>query len=143
VGYAGRKSSASQNPDFTLGPYVIQAVLLLIAPALLAASIYMELGSLSDLVGGNEQLVLPRRWITRTFVCGDVICFMLQASGASLMASESPSTQATGSHVVVGGLFVQIVFFGGFIACSVAFHLRILGRPTRKADLDVVIHRDL
>lgn len=38
VGYVGRVLSAAQNPGpYTLGPYIIQSILLLIAPALFAA----------------------------------------------------------------------------------------------------------
>ena len=133
IGYIGRTYSGSQNPSFTLGPYVIQAVFLLIAPALFAASIYMELGKLSDLVDAHQYLVLPRRWITRTFVCGDVICFLLQAGGASLMASDNTSTRNVGTDVVVAGLFVQIIFFGGFVVTSLIFHLRLRRNPTPEA----------
>ncbi|KAK3933781.1 RTA1 like protein-domain-containing protein [Diplogelasinospora grovesii] len=125
IGYAGRTYSASQNPYFTLGPYVVQAVLLLVAPALFAASIYMELGKISDLLECGQYLLLPRRWITRSFVAGDVICFVLQAGGASLMASTDMHTRDTGSNLVVGGLFVQIVFFGGFVITSLIFHWRV------------------
>jgi len=108
---------------------VVQQVLLLVAPALFAASIYMELGKIADLVKGDDLLILPRRWITRTFVTGDVICFLMQAAGASLMANTNPKTRDTGADIVVGGLFVQIVFFGGFVVTSLLFHRRVLKKP--------------
>jgi hypothetical protein len=44
VGYIGRA-----KPD-TLGAYIIQSIFLLVAPALFAASIYMELGRIVALV---------------------------------------------------------------------------------------------
>ncbi|RYC76727.1 hypothetical protein BFJ63_vAg20396, partial [Fusarium oxysporum f. sp. narcissi] len=44
IGYAGRAKSGGESPNWTLGPYIIQAILLLVAPALFAATIYMELG---------------------------------------------------------------------------------------------------
>ena len=122
AGYAARVYSANQNPRYTLAPYVVQQVLLLVAPALFAASIYMELGKLADLVAGHDLLLLPRRWITRTFVAGDVLCFLLQAAGASLMANKDTAVRDNGAHIVVGGLFVQIIFFGGFVVTALHFH---------------------
>lgn len=45
VGYIGRTLSSLENPGpYELGPFVMQSVLLLVSPALLAASIYMMLG---------------------------------------------------------------------------------------------------
>jgi hypothetical protein len=107
----------------------VQQVLLLVAPALFAASIYMELGKISDLVSGHDLLILPRRLITRTFVAGDVICFLMQAAGASLMANTNTDVRNKGSNIVVGGLFVQIIFFGGFVVTSLFFHRRALKKP--------------
>jgi hypothetical protein len=121
--------STNQNPFYTLAPYVVQQVLLLVAPALFAASIYMELGKIADMTNGHKLLLLPRRWITRTFVTGDVICFLMQAAGASLMANNAPKVRNTGSNIVVGGLFVQIVFFGGFVITALIFHRRVLKKP--------------
>lgn len=134
VGFAGRTYSAHENPFFTLGPYVVQGVLLLVAPALFAASTYMELGKLSDLVDGGKYLILSRRWITRTFVTGDVICFLMQAGGAGLMASKNIKTRDSGANIVVGGLFVQIVSFGGFVITSLVFHSRVRKNPTTNSE---------
>jgi hypothetical protein len=58
IGYIARISSARQNPGpYSLGPYIIQAVLILVAPALFAASIYMELGRVVHMVNGDGALV--------------------------------------------------------------------------------------
>jgi hypothetical protein len=89
-GYIARTVSASQHRDeYTLGPYVTQAVLLLVAPALFAASIYMELGRIVELVKGDKYLFVPRRWLTAAFVCGDIISFLFQASGTEKKAMRS------------------------------------------------------
>jgi hypothetical protein len=74
--------SASQNPGpYTLGPYIIQSILLLVAPALFAASIYMELGRIVLMVDGQRSLFVRRTWLTKIFVTGDVFSFLLQSSG--------------------------------------------------------------
>jgi hypothetical protein len=81
VGYIGRAMSAKQSPNWTTGPYIIQSTLLLIAPALFAASIYMELGRIIVLVRGEKFALVRVNWTTKIFVGGDVLSFLMQASG--------------------------------------------------------------
>ena len=59
----------------------MQTLLLLIAPALFAASIYMELGRIIELVDGESHAMIRKRWLTKLFVCGDVLSFTLQMAG--------------------------------------------------------------
>lgn len=73
--------SANQSPNWTTGPYIIQSTLLLIAPALFAASIYMELGRVILLVHGERFSLIRVNWLTKIFVAGDVLSFLMQASG--------------------------------------------------------------
>lgn len=86
IGYIGRALSASQTPDWTLGPYIMQSVLLLVAPALFAASIYMYLGRLIVLVRGEKFSIIRVGWMTKIFVAGDVLSFLMQSSGIIRMA---------------------------------------------------------
>jgi len=81
IGYVGRAISASETPNWVLGPYIVQAVLLLVAPALFAASIYMELGRVVMMVDGDNYLFVRRTWMTKLFVSGDVISFLMQSAG--------------------------------------------------------------
>ncbi|KAK9860179.1 hypothetical protein MYU51_010531 [Penicillium brevicompactum] len=133
VGYIGRAMSSQQSPNWTLGPYVMQSTLLLIAPALFAASIYMELGRIILMIKG-EQLALVRvSWMTKIFVAGDVLSFLMQASGAGIMVTGSSSSSSTGQNVIIGGLIVQIVFFGFFLISAVIFSRRVAGHSTAAA----------
>ena len=75
--------SANESPNWTLGPYVMQSTLLLVAPALFAASIYMELGRVIHLVKGEKHSLVRVNWMTKIFVAGDVLSFLMQASGMS------------------------------------------------------------
>ena len=105
IGYIGRALSASQNPGpYTLGPYVMQTLLLLLAPALFAASIYMELGRIVQMLDGDKALFIRRTWLTKIFVAGDVLSFLMQSSGGGLMANGDAGSIDTGKNVVVGGL---------------------------------------
>ncbi|KAF9766606.1 hypothetical protein IL306_000957 [Fusarium sp. DS 682] len=109
----------------------MQSVLILIAPALFAASIYMILGRIILLTEGEHHSLIRRKWLTKIFVFGDVASFMLQSSGGGLMAIADLSKM--GEKIIVGGLFVQLFFFGCFILVSAVFQLRIRRNPTPKS----------
>lgn len=81
VGYIGRILSAGQAPNYSTGAYAMQSALILIAPAFFAASIYMELGRLIQMLRAENNSLVPVRWLTRTFVAGDILSFLMQASG--------------------------------------------------------------
>ena len=84
IGYVGRAVSSQQSPNWTLGPYLVQTLLLLVAPALFAASIYMELSRIILLVDGESHALIKKKWLTKLFVCGDVVSFLLQMGGKFL-----------------------------------------------------------
>ncbi|KAM0343500.1 hypothetical protein ACHAPU_008531 [Fusarium lateritium] len=109
----------------------MQSVLILIAPALFAASIYMILGRIILLTEGEHHSLIRRKWLTKVFVFGDVASFMLQSSGGGLMAIADLSKM--GEKIIVGGLFVQLFFFGCFIIVSAVFHRRMRLTPTQKS----------
>lgn len=112
----------------------MQSTLILVAPALFAASIYMELARIVHMIEGDKALFIRRTWLTRIFVCGDVLSFLMQASGAGLLATgNDANAQNTGEGVIVGGLFAQIVFFGLFVITAMIFHIRQSKRPTALA----------
>jgi hypothetical protein len=81
VGYAARGVSHGQAPNPTLVPYVIQTLLILVAPALFAASIYMILGRIIVSVDGEPYSLIRKRWLTEVFVTSDVVSFFVQLSG--------------------------------------------------------------
>lgn len=117
----------------SLGPYVIQSVFLLVAPSLIAATIYMIFGRLLILLDAEKSSFIPVRFLTSFFVCGDVLSFLLQAAGGGLMAKADFAD--TGSKIVVGGLVVQIVFFGFFLISELYFTIRIRSHPTSISQL--------
>ncbi|EEU33774.1 uncharacterized protein NECHADRAFT_56097 [Fusarium vanettenii 77-13-4] len=132
VGYAGRLINAREDPGcWSLGPYVMQNLLILIAPALMAASIYMILGRIILLTDGEHHALIKRRWLTKIFVAGDVISLLMQGSGGGLMAGGD--NHETGEKVIIGGLFVQLAVFGFFMAVAAMFHLRMRRAPSVRA----------
>jgi hypothetical protein len=79
TGYAAR--TQSHKDKSALGPFIIQSVLLLVAPALFAASIYMTLGRLILLLDGEKYALIKKTWLTKIFVLGDIMSFMVQSGG--------------------------------------------------------------
>lgn len=85
IGYIGRAMSSKQSPNWTLGPYIVQTLFLLLAPALLAASIYMLLGRIILVLQAESHALLKKKWLTKIFVTGDVLSFLLQGAGTCLL----------------------------------------------------------
>ncbi len=81
VGFGARVASSIEAPNFTLGPYIVQALLILIAPALLAATVYMILGYIILTVNGEKHSMIRKRFLTKIFVLGDFFSFIVQSSG--------------------------------------------------------------
>ncbi|GKZ40215.1 hypothetical protein AbraIFM66950_003537, partial [Aspergillus brasiliensis] len=114
VGYMTRAKSATQYPDYDLGPEVVQYILILVAPALLAASIYMEFGRFIIMTDGDRFSIIRRTWLTKVFVIGDIISFLAQFSGGAMLANDTTASQ--GQNIMKVGVVVQLLFFGLFIA---------------------------
>lgn len=49
--------------------------------ALFAASIYIILGRIILLVDGERYSLVRQKWLTKLFVAGDVLSFLLQGAG--------------------------------------------------------------
>lgn len=158
IGYAGRAKSGEESPDWTLGPYIIQAILLLVAPALFAASIYMELGRIIIMVEGEARTIISRKWLTKIFVIGDVLSFLLQGGGklnpfpqinsyhrdkyytdrlltpgGGYQSAGSLEALDIGAKFIIVGLFVQLIFFGLFVIVAITFHRSVNTSPTGRS----------
>lgn len=46
------------------------------------------------------------------------------------MASGTPKALSTGEHIIIGGLAVQLLFFGFFLITGITFYVRLCSRPT-------------
>jgi hypothetical protein len=62
----------------------VQTILILLAPPLYAASIYMVLGRLVVYLQAERLSMVSVKWMTKIFVTGDVIAFIMQAAGAQV-----------------------------------------------------------
>ncbi|RTE78496.1 hypothetical protein BHE90_007002 [Fusarium euwallaceae] len=129
IGYCGR--IWSHYDKLSIGGFVIQAILILVAPALYAASIYMILGRLIRTLRAEHLSLIPVNWVTRIFVTGDVIAFSLQAGGGGIQAGGTLYLYKIGEKIIIAGLFCQICIFGFFIVTAMLFHRRLTVAPTR------------
>ncbi|OLN87109.1 Protein RTA1-like protein 7 [Colletotrichum chlorophyti] len=132
IGYVGRIIGAKETPNWTKMPYIIQALLLLLGPALYAASMYMVFGRLVTYLGAERHSMIRTKWLTKIFLLGDVASILCQgAGGAILAASEEKKSSDLGQMIIIIGLAIQIIFFGFFIIVIIIFHRRINSQPTR------------
>ncbi|KAJ6035575.1 RTA1 like protein [Penicillium canescens] len=131
VGYIARAVSAHQDPDYTVMPYALQSLFILLAPSLFAASIYMILGRIIRLTEGDSRSIIRAKFMTKIFVLGDVLSFLIQSGGGGIMStSKSQSQMKLGENMIIVGLVVQVLFFGFFAVVAIIFHKRISAHPT-------------
>ncbi|PYH97633.1 RTA1 like protein [Aspergillus ellipticus CBS 707.79] len=126
VGYAAR--GWAHNNTGSIMPYSMQSVFILLGPVLFAASVYMTLGRIIRNTGAEHHALIPIRWLTKTFVMGDVVSFMVQGGAAGLMVSGSSAN--LGRSIVIVGLLIQVIMFGFFVVTSLVFQIRMQRHPT-------------
>ncbi|OKL57055.1 hypothetical protein UA08_07398 [Talaromyces atroroseus] len=126
IGYGGRTDCTNNTAQ--LGPYIIQSTFILLGPVLYAASVYMFLARLIRSVNAEKYSLIRIDWMAKTFVTSDIISFIVQGSGAGMMAMNGMASTAKG--IVIGGLMIQLIMFGFFIVTSIVFEKRIRQAPT-------------
>ncbi|KAJ9620713.1 uncharacterized protein PV06_06061 [Exophiala oligosperma] len=133
AGYVFRDLSARHQDKLWL--YAAQQIFILIAPALFAAAVYMTLGRLIRATGCTHLSPVRVTWLTKIFVIGDVLCFFVQAIGASILSnakSDDKDKQNLGKDVALGGLILQVVIFFFFMFIAVKWHFRMHRRVSSK-----------
>ncbi|KAJ4027495.1 hypothetical protein NW761_012577 [Fusarium oxysporum] len=144
TGFIGRAIGADQAPNYTFGPYVMQTLLLLLGPTCYAASIYIILGRLIQLLKAEKYSLIRPNWLTKIFLLGDIISIALQGiGGGKLVNADTPDDRTTGENIIIAGLTVQILFFGLFITVTGLFHFRFLNSKARTSSLETNGQRSL
>lgn len=148
LGYFLRRASAG-SPD-QVGLFIGQTLPIILAPAFLAASVYMSYGRIITFVGERHSSIRATR-VTRIFVCVcrtvpllpfpaplpfaradpslfsqfDVLSFFIQGAGGGLQSSSS-SNPALAKAVLIVGFVIQIISFAVFALLASLFHRRAL-----------------
>lgn len=132
-------------------PYIIQSLLLLLGPSFFAASIYMVLGRIIRLTGGERHSLIRPSWLTKIFVVGDVLSFFVQSGGklhpdtrqiglqilirnftggGMLAKAKTQDETKLANNIVLAGLFLQVAFFAFFVVVTATWHKRMHAAPT-------------
>ncbi|KAB8233419.1 RTA1 like protein-domain-containing protein [Aspergillus alliaceus] len=134
--YAVRAASVKKQDD--VGLYATSSSLIVIAPVLVCASLYILIGRLIQSGGRTpnpdsetkEPLLLFGKfspsWIPRIFVTSDVISFLTQAAGSGIASSNNwqGSQKDAGVGILIAGLVLQLVTFAFFLVVVIWFDLR-------------------
>ncbi|KAK5159877.1 hypothetical protein LTS14_001982 [Recurvomyces mirabilis] len=127
-GYYGRAWAGSKSDN--IGPWALQALLIMSAPPLISATVYMSFGRLISVLEEQGNALMRPKWITPVFLTGDIIAFISQIAGVGLQTTTSQSIQATGQKVVIAGLVFQLILLLCFLANLVVFNKRTNENPT-------------
>jgi RTA1 like protein len=115
----------------------------------------MILGRIIRLTDGESHSLIKTKWLTKLFVLGDVLSILAQSGGmyyrlqarprdrktcanilqggTMLAKAKDPDAVKLGEHIISGGLFIQVVFFGFFVIVAGVFHYWISLHPTTRS----------
>ncbi|PYI11235.1 putative RTA1 domain protein [Aspergillus sclerotiicarbonarius CBS 121057] len=128
IGYIGR--AAAHSNTTAMGPYIVSNMFILLGPTLFAASIYMTLGRIIRSVKGEHLSVIRISRLTKTFVWGDVLSFVVQGNSSGLSVLGYP---LYAKLCVIVGLVIQLISFAIFWLTAVVFGKRIARSPTTES----------
>ena len=110
-------------------PYVATMALLIITPCLFAAVHFTVLGRICTLFPRKYSLV-PPVMVMPFFVSVDIISIIVQGIGAgSAGSADTEDDAASGSHVTVGGVAVQLTGYIVFMLSFLIFAERVRRDP--------------
>lgn len=120
IGYVGRVL-LHKNP-YSSGGFKLQIICLTIAPAFIAAGLYLNLKHLVVVFGPHLSLLKPALY-TYIFIGCDSFSIALQAVGAGLAAAGTDVPVA--SDIIIAGLSFQVFTMLMFGVMSCIFFLRV------------------
>ncbi|RDW58671.1 hypothetical protein BP6252_13147 [Coleophoma cylindrospora] len=128
VGYLGRVQM--HKDPFKRGPLAINIVCLTVAPAFMAAGVYLTLKHLVIILGPEHSRFAPK-WYTRIFIFCDIVSILIQTAGSTL--STKGNLVDTANGIMEAGIATQVLtllIFGGLAA---EFYLRYKKAATTSA----------
>ncbi|USP73732.1 sphingoid long-chain base transporter rsb1 [Curvularia clavata] len=127
IGYIGR-ILLYNNPWSDVG-FNIQIVLLIFAPAFLAAGIYLTLKHIV-IQFGQEWSRLRPSWYTYLFIAADVLSLVMQSAGGALAATADPGEKLldVGTNIMIAGIIWQVVALAIFGLLVLEYSIRTYRR---------------
>lgn len=124
VGYVGR---VLLNDDpFGEGGFNMQIICLTLAPAFIAAGIYLTLKHVV-ICFGEEHSYLKPRYYTWLFITCDLVSLTLQGAGGGIAATTTngSSEQAVGNDLMMAGICFQVVTLVAFAVMASLYYLKL------------------
>ncbi|KAL6710472.1 Mitochondrial import inner membrane translocase subunit Tim17-A [Coniothyrium glycines] len=130
MGYIGRV--LAHNDVFSENPFLIQIVCLTIAPAFLAAGIYLCLSRIVITFGAENSRILPKSY-PRIFIPCDIFSLILQAGGGGYASvrTHQQLDPKIGNNIMIAGLSIQVFTLLIFIILALDFAMRTYRRTSR------------
>jgi hypothetical protein len=107
----------------SIAAYAVQACLIVVAPVLYSASIYMVLGRLVSSIHGDDLSLIHPSKMSKIFIWADFVTLNVQANGAGITANKDLAKP--GQYIVIAGLVLHLLVFGCFLILVTVFHVRI------------------
>lgn len=120
--------SVAHNNERQIGTYIIQYLMIFVAPPMIAAMIYMSPGRILRALQAKDCSIFSPRWQTKLFVLIDTVCFATQFAGAIMSGSEDANEASQGLTTILTGLIVQVAAFTLFIVSLLISHARLNNR---------------
>lgn len=122
-GYIARCVSATD--ETLVNPFLVQIILLTIAPAFIMAGIYYMLGRQLVFIGPGFSWLKPR-WFSYIYISCDIISLVIQAAGGgtAAVALENNKDTDTGTHIMVAGIAFQVFTMSTFFIVGGNFVMR-------------------
>lgn len=117
----------------TQNPFLIQIICLTIAPAFLAAGIYLCLSRIVTTVGPKHSRIKPLSYL-KIFIPCDFISLVLQAAGGGMasVSTHNGEDPKKGNNIMIAGLAFQVFTLLVFILLAADFAWRTYrGRTSR------------
>ena len=105
-------------------------MLILCAPPLTTATIYMALGRIVRALNAEHHSSIRTSRLTFLFVTNDIICFATQLGGAGVQVTGDAHIMDIGKKVVLAGLIFSLIVFVGFVLLVAVIQRRMQREPT-------------
>lgn len=125
AGYIFRYLSAKDTTSIMF--YSAQSLFIILPPSLYAATIYMIYGRIVLFVNAPSASIINPKYVTKIFVGGDFVSFVMQAGGGAMMSNAS--TLSLGQKLIIVGLVAQLIFFSFFLVIAITFERRMRSHP--------------
>jgi hypothetical protein len=134
IGYVFRSLSSRKDP-YRITYFVVEYFLIVTAPVLVSASIYVCLTKLilwADSEGteiSSRSRVLRRKFILWTFITIDVATTIMQVTGAGMIggATSKQKDPTTANNILLAGLAIQTAAFAIFLVLLIVATFAICG----------------